>query len=292
MRRFTAVAWYLAGCVCLSLSHFHSLSLSVSFICLTVFFSLWIQSIFFSLVCVCMCVDECVWVDVNVYACVIDALLRSVLLFNRFGFGFYGPYVAFFCWQTSCANNMIELLYRLWLHVVPKLPKQKAGEWERDNKNKTHATKRKMSDKTKIKKKSNVKLSLRPSFIWLLMVASHWATFITQQIVHHIVDDCISVCARMRLCLSFFFPFSVCRLVLFCFVWFSFWLFSFLYRLSPVLVWVPLWHFRVSRYCFLLSQRQQENRKHRRNFSPFSAHTNTHSHFTFGMYVFIRFHAQ
>lgn len=118
-RRNLVSRWF-----CVSLSHTFSFTFTVCIIHLfEVFFSLWIQSTFFSLVCVCMCVDECVWVDVNVYACVIDALLRSVLLFNRFGFGFYGPYVAFFCWQTSCANNMIELLYRLWLHVVPKLPK-------------------------------------------------------------------------------------------------------------------------------------------------------------------------
>lgn len=90
-RRNLVSRWF-----CVSLSHFHSLSLSVSFICLRFFFAVDSVDFFLARVCVCMCVDECVWVDVNVYACVIDALLRSVLLFNRFGFGFYGPYVAFF----------------------------------------------------------------------------------------------------------------------------------------------------------------------------------------------------
>lgn len=60
------------------------------------------------------------------------ALLSGVILCDRwlatfsiqfvFSFGFfYGPYVAFLCWQTNCANNMIELLYPVFgIHMSCK----------------------------------------------------------------------------------------------------------------------------------------------------------------------------
>lgn len=56
-----------------------------------------------------MCLGLCLCVHVFFWAWLF-ATDPSLFLFN-IGFGFYGPCVAFFCWQMNCANNnMIELL--------------------------------------------------------------------------------------------------------------------------------------------------------------------------------------
>lgn len=82
----------------------------------------------------------------------------------------------------------------------------------------------------------------------------------------------------MRLCLSFF-SLSLCA-VLSCFVLFCFLSVYFLFSIVLVLFWFE-YRFDTSGFpgiVSLLSQRQQENRKHRRNFFRRFLPTQTHTH--------------
>lgn len=135
----------------------------------------------------------------------------SLFLFN-IGFGFYGPCVAFFCWQMNCANNnMIELLSFLATRRAKAAKKI-------DNKKSTKLSKRCVCMSNKMEKKYptwNYHCLVLCDYWWWLLGE---LTFIAQQIVHIfdvllvIVYFCVllylcmfgSVCVRVSVCFFVF----------------------------------------------------------------------------------------